>query len=251
MEVILKADHLYKSYFSGKTEYNILNDVTVAFYKGDFTVIMGSSGSGKSTLLYSLSTMDKPTKGDIFLNNKKVNKMSEKEINYVRNSDISFVFQNFNLLNDVSVLENITLTGLLHSSQKKEVIAEAYRLLEDLELKGHEHKYPAELSGGQQQRVAIARALINHPSIVFADEPTGALNSSSGKAVLDTLTTINRGGQSIIMVTHDIKAACRSNRLLYLKDGKIDGELKMEPYDESKQNEREITVFEFLKSKGW
>lgn len=251
MEEILKAEHLYKSYFSGKTEYNILDDVSIAFYKGDFTVIMGSSGSGKSTLLYSLSTMDKPTKGDILLHNKKVNKMNEKEINYIRNRDISFVFQNFNLLNDVSVLENITLTGLLHSTQKKEVIAEAYKLLEDLELKGHEQKYPAELSGGQQQRVAIARALINHPSIVFADEPTGALNSASGKAVLDTLTTINRRGQSIIMVTHDIKAACRSNRLLYLKDGKIDGELKMAPYDESKQNEREITVFEFLKSKGW
>lgn len=251
MEVVLKADHLYKSYFSGKTEYDILKDVSVAFYKGDFTVIMGSSGSGKSTLLYSLSTMDKPTKGDILLHNKKVNKMSEKEINYLRNSEISFVFQNFNLLNDVSVLENITLTGLLHSSNKKEVIAEAYRLLENLELKGHEEKYPAELSGGQQQRVAIARALINQPSIVFADEPTGALNSSSGKAVLDTLTTINRGGQSIIMVTHDIKAACRCNRLLYLKDGKIDGELQMGPYDESKQDEREVTIFEFLKTKGW
>ena len=212
---------------------------------------MGSSGSGKSTLLYSLSTMDKPTKGDILLCNKKINKMRAREINYLRNSDISFVFQNFNLLNDVSVLENITLTGLLNTSNKKEVIREAYKLLESLGLKGHEQKYPDELSGGQQQRVAIARALINHPSIIFADEPTGALNSSSGKSVLDTLTTINKEGQSIIMVTHDIKAACRSNRLLYLKDGKIDGEIRMEPYDENKQNEREIAIFEFLKAKGW
>ena len=154
-------------------------------------------------------------------------------------------------MNDVSVLENITLTGLLNTSNKKEVIREAYKLLESLGLKGHEQKYPDELSGGQQQRVAIARALINHPSIIFADEPTGALNSSSGKSVLDTLTTINKEGQSIIMVTHDIKAACRSNRLLYLKDGKIDGELRMEPYDENKQNEREIAIFEFLKAKGW
>lgn len=251
MKVVLKADHLYKSYFSGKTENIVLNDVNIEFYEGDFTVIMGSSGSGKSTLLYSLSTMDKPTKGNILLCNKKINKMRAREINYLRNSDISFVFQNFNLLNDVSVLENITLTGLLNTSNKKEVIREAYKLLESLGLKGHEQKYPDELSGGQQQRVAIARALINHPSIIFADEPTGALNSSSGKSVLDTLTTINKEGQSIIMVTHDIKAACRSNRLLYLKDGKIDGELRMEPYDENKQNEREIAIFEFLKAKGW
>ncbi len=251
MEVILKADRLYKSYFSDKQEYQILNGINVEFYKGDFTVIMGSSGSGKSTLLYSISSMDKPTSGDITICDKKLGGMKEKEVNKLRNKDISFVFQNFNLLNDVSIMENITLTGLLNCKDKERVINRAKELLKMLQLEQHMSKYPTELSGGQQQRVAIARALINEPSIVFADEPTGALNSSSSKAVLDVFTDINRSGQSIIMVTHDIKAACRCTRLLYLKDGKIDGDYKMKPYEEKDQEEREREVFDFLKSKGW
>lgn len=251
MEVIIKTKELCKSYFTGKNEIQVLKNINIEIYRGDITVIMGSSGSGKSTLLYSISTMDAPTSGEVKLLGKEISKLKEKQENEIRGAMISFVFQNFNLLHDISVIENIKYCGYLKSKNKKAVNNKAMQLLKDLHLGQEADKYPNELSGGQQQRVALARALINKPDIIFCDEPTGALNSSSSNDVLNLLTKLNRQGQSMVIVTHDIKAAARASRLLYLKDGRIDGDFRMEPYQEENQDRREKEIFEFIKKKGW
>lgn len=251
MESIIKVRDLCKSFDVGQEKIEILKHVNLDIYRGDFTVIMGSSGSGKSTLLYSISTMDDPTSGSVEILGKEITKISEKEANKIRSKNISFIFQSYNLLNDITVKENLQYSAYLNNKNKAEVNEKINELFQKLKLEKQANKYPSEMSGGQQQRVAIARALINSPDIIFGDEPTGALNSSSGTDVLDILTEINRNGQSIVMVTHDIKAAARGSRLLYLKDGVIDSEYRMGPYKEEEQEEREKELFKFIKSKGW
>ncbi|WP_032122198.1 ABC transporter ATP-binding protein [Clostridium amazonitimonense] len=251
MESIIKANGLCKSFILGKTSNNVLKNINLDIYESDFTVIMGSSGSGKSTLLYSISTMDKPSAGSVELLGKDITNIGEKEATGIRNKDISFVFQSINLLYDLTVRENITYCGYLNNKDKKNINKKTDELLNKLELKDIENKYPSEISGGQQQRVAIARALINNPKIIFGDEPTGALNSSTGAKVLDILTELNEEGQSIVMVTHDLKAASRASRLIYLRDGRIDGDLSLGKYNEKDSDSREKKIFEFIKSRGW
>lgn len=251
MESIIKARGLCKSFILGKTANNVLKNINLDIYEGDFTVIMGSSGSGKSTLLYSISTMDNPSAGSVWLLGKDITNLSEKEATVIRNKDISFVFQSINLLHDLTVKENITYTGFLNNKDKKSVNKKADELINRLELKDIENKYPSEISGGQQQRVAIARSLINSPKVIFGDEPTGALNSSTGKKVLDILTELNNEGQSIVMVTHDLKAAARASRLIYLKDGRIDGDLDLGKFNEKDLEGREEKIFEFIRERGW
>ncbi|MBU5591324.1 ABC transporter ATP-binding protein [Clostridium sp. MSJ-4] len=251
MESIIKANGLCKSFILGKTSNNVLKNINLDIYESDFTVIMGSSGSGKSTLLYSISTMDKPSAGSVELLGKDITNIGEKEATSIRNKDISFVFQSINLLYDLTIRENVTYCGYLNNKDKKNINKKTDELLNKLELKDIENKYPSEISGGQQQRVAIARALINNPKIIFGDEPTGALNSSTGAKVLDILTELNEEGQSIVMVTHDLKAASRASRLIYLKDGRIDGDLSLGKYNEKDSDSREKKIFEFIKSRGW
>lgn len=251
MKSIIKARGLCKSFILGKTANNVLKNINLDIYEGDFTVIMGSSGSGKSTLLYSISTMDNPSAGNLELLGKDITNLNEKEATEIRNKYISFVFQSINLLYDLTIKENITYTGYLNNKDKKSVNKKAEELIDRLELKEVENKYPSEISGGQQQRVAIARALINTPKVIFGDEPTGALNSSTGKKVLDILTELNNEGQSIVMVTHDLKAASRASRLIYLKDGRIDGDLDLGKFNEKGLEGREEKIFEFIKSRGW
>ena len=251
MKSIIKARGLCKSFILGKTANNVLKNINLDIYEGDFTVIMGSSGSGKSTLLYSISTMDNPSAGSLELLGKDITNLNEKEATEIRNKYISFVFQSINLLYDLTIKENITYTGYLNNSDKKSANKKAEELINRLELKEIENKYPSEISGGQQQRVAIARALINTPKVIFGDEPTGALNSSTGKKVLDILTELNNEGQSIVMVTHDLKAASRASRLIYLKDGRIDGDLNLGKFNEKDLEGREEKIFEFIKSRGW
>ena len=251
MESIIKANGLCKSFILGKTSNNVLKNINLDIYKSDFTVIMGSSGSGKSTLLYSISTMDKPSAGSVELLGRDITNIGEKEATSIRNKDISFVFQSINLLYDLTIRENVTYCGYLNNKDKKNINKKTDELLNKLELKDIENKYPSEISGGQQQRVAIARALINNPKIIFGDEPTGALNSSTGAKVLDILTELNEEGQSIVMVTHDLKAASRASRLIYLRDGRIDGDLSLGKYNEKDSDSREKKIFEFIKSRGW
>ncbi len=251
MKAIIKIKGLCKSFTVGNEKIEILKNIDLEIYRGDFTVIMGSSGSGKSTLLYSISTMDSPTKGSIELLGQDITKLQDKEAYKIRSNKISFIFQSFNLLNDITVKENIKYCGYLSERNKEEINQRVEELLKKLKLDNQEKKYPYEMSGGQQQRVAIARALINSPEIIFGDEPTGALNSSTSEEVLELLTEINRNGQSIVMVTHDIKAAARGNRLLYLKDGMIDGDYRMGQYKEEEKESREDKLLQYIKSKGW
>jgi len=249
-KVIIKTDKLCKSFIIGKTGQNVLKNISIEIYEGDFTVIMGSSGSGKSTLLYSLSTMDMPTGGTVELLGRDIKSLNEKEIANVRKNDVSFIFQSVNLLPDLTAFENIAYNGY-GSKPKSEVNKKALELLTRFGLENEKDKYPSEISGGQGQRVAIARALISDSKVIFGDEPTGALNSASGIEVLNILTELNENGQSIVMVTHDLKACARGTRLLYITDGRIDGDLNLGKYNPIEQKEREELIFNFLKEHNW
>ena len=220
-ETIIQAKDLKKSYFTGKTEVPVINTLNLSLYKGDFTVIMGSSGSGKSTLLYLLSGLENPTDGEIWLEDKPVHTMDEKLITLLRREYIGFVFQDFNLVPNLTFLENILIPAYLVKNDRKALKDKAIALMKKVEILELADRLPSEVSGGQQQRCSMARAVINNPRVVMADEPTGNLNSNASKAVLNILTDLNEEGQTIVMVTHDIKSACRANRVIFLKDGQI------------------------------
>nr|WP_320023933.1 ABC transporter ATP-binding protein [uncultured Acetobacterium sp.] len=248
---ILKAEMLSKTYSNGSIMQHVLKNLNIEIKAGDFTVIMGSSGSGKSTLLYALSGMDKPTLGTIDFKGEEISNYSNDKLAVFRRKHCGFVFQQIYLNDTMSVLDNIMISGLLVSRDKKAIATRAKQLLQQVGMNDAcYHKYPSQLSGGEAQRVAIVRALINAPEIVFADEPTGALNSTNAINVLDVMTEVNASGQSIIMVTHDIKTARRANRILYLKDGVIIDELKLGSYVKDDPDRHKI-LREFLESMGW
>jgi putative ABC transport system ATP-binding protein len=225
--------------------------MNLEIYEKDFTVIMGSSGSGKSTLLYLLSGLDRVSSGEVYYNEDRVDNISEKKWAVFRRDKIGFIYQGINLVPSLSILENVAISGYLLKSSKSEVNKRAQLLLDEMDIGDHKDKLPHQVSGGQQQRAAIARAFINNPSVLFADEPTGSLNSHHGKQVLDVFTRLNQKGQSIVMVTHDLKAAIRANRILFIKDGRINGELKLENYHPGIDEGREKKVFSWLSEKGW
>ncbi len=251
-ETILKAKSLCKSFSNEGEQNHVLKNIDLEIYKGDFTVIMGSSGSGKSTLLYCLSGMDRPSAGEVYYNSKRVDNLKEKDLALFRRREIGFIFQQMHLVPNLSVFENITVPGyLLKKLPAKEIDKRAEQLLGEVGLTGLKGRLPSQLSGGQQQRAATARAMINGPQIIFADEPTGALNSKAGNEILNLMTEINIKGQTIVMVTHDIKAATRANRIIYISDGQTAGEIKLDNYTEQSQSEREKQVLSWLTSKGW
>lgn len=251
MNKIIEAKMLSKTFSNDCVQQHVLKNLDIEIYEGDFTVIMGASGSGKSTLMYALSGIDKPTLGSITCKGEEITKLNNDQLAIFRRKYSGFVFQQ-NYLNDsMSVLDNILATGLLVNKNRKEVAKKAKELLVRVGIKEESWgKFPTQLSGGEAQRVSIVRALINSPSIVFADEPTGALNSTSAEAVLDIMTEINEQGQSIVMVTHDMKTARRANRILYLKDGVIIDELKLGKYVKNSET-RHKDLREFLKRMGW
>lgn len=248
---IIKTELLCKSFISDGEVNNVIKNMDLELYEGDFTVIMGSSGSGKSTLLYSISGMDKITTGKIYIEGEDISNYKEKNMSQLRKKKLGFVFQGINLIPNLTVYENILSPTYKTNIDKKTIDERIEMLLNKMELISQRKKFPNQMSGGQKQRVAICRALINNPKILFADEPTGALNSSQGESVLNIFSNIHKEGQTIVMVTHDLKAAIRGNRILYLKDGRIDGDLKLEEYDESTGKKREDYVYKFLKEKGW
>ena len=251
MKKIIKTEKLCKTFSNGGLQQHVLKNLDLEIYEGDFTIIMGASGAGKSTLLYTLSGMDKPTLGKIVFNDKEITKMSIDSLAIFRRKNCGFVFQQNYLISSMSVLDNILVSGLLVSKNKKETVKKAKELLKKVDINEELwNKFPTQLSGGEAQRVGIARALINNPKLVFADEPTGALNSKTGKDVLDTLTEFNNNGQSIVMVTHDISSARRGNRIIYIKDGEVAGELDLGKYI-SNDKERHQKLNEFLVSMGW
>ncbi|MBR1506477.1 MAG: ABC transporter ATP-binding protein [Eubacterium sp.] len=281
-KAVLTAKDLSKTFSNESIQQHVLKNLNLSIYKGDFTVVMGNSGSGKSTLLYALSGMDRPTLGNITYyvdeKDKRIAKLSKKsgasdngiEISKFSNDMLAlfrryhagFVFQQ-NYLNDsMSALDNVMVSGLLKTKDRRVLAGRAKQLLEKVEIGERDwKKFPTQLSGGQQQRVAVVRGVINNPEILFADEPTGALNSQNTENVLDILSDLNFMGQSIVMVTHTVKAAERGNRIIYLADGVISSECELGPYlgdyrDESnpereKALERHQKLTDFLRDMGW
>lgn len=248
-ETIIESKDLWKKYNTGKTEVPVINGIDLTLYKGDFTVIMGSSGSGKSTLLYLLSGLEVPTSGEIWLEEKPIHSMNEKLMTMLRREYIGFVFQDFNLVPNLTFLENILVPAYLVKNDRKALKSRALELMNKMDIAELTDRLPSEVSGGQQQRCSMARAVINDPKVVMADEPTGNLNSASSEAVLDILTNLNKQGQSIVMVTHEIKSACRANRVIFLKDGHIEDDLS---FDEGLSPEqKETEMLHWLAGKDW
>lgn len=250
-EILLETEGLSKSFSSGGTLQHVLKNIDLKLYKGDFTVIMGASGAGKSTLLYALSGMDTPSLGKITFGEEVISDYSSDELAVFRRRSCGFVFQQIYLIDGMSVMDNVLAAGLLVNRDRKEVAGRARELLAAVDIpESAWQKFPTQLSGGEAQRVGIVRALINSPRILFADEPTGALNSRTGLDVLDTLSRFNDEGISIVMVTHDMRSARRGNRILYLKDGAILGECNLGRYV-SGDRARHEKLSAFLEEMGW
>lgn len=286
-EIILTAKDLCKTYSNETVQQHVLKNLNLNVYKGDFTVVMGNSGSGKSTLLYALSGMDRPSLGTVtyYVENiarkaksgdktfesakenasksgTEISKYSNDKLAVFRRDHAGFVFQQ-NYLNDsLSALDNVMISGLLKNKDRKALAQKAKDLLDRVEIEEQDYKkFPTQLSGGQQQRVAVVRGVINDPEVLFADEPTGALNSQNTINVLNILSDLNSSGQSIVMVTHTIKAAERGNRIIYLSDGVISDECDLGPYvgdykdetnpQQEKALERHRKLKDFLQEQGW
>ncbi len=250
-EVLLKTEKLSKSFSNGGAMQHVLKNIDLQLYKGDFTVIMGASGAGKSTLLYALSGMDTPTLGKITFTDQVISELSQDGLAVFRRSHCGFVFQQIYLIDGMSVMDNVLSAGFLVNKDKKALVARARELFEAVDISEEtQKKFPTQISGGEAQRVGIVRALINSPEILFADEPTGALNSKTGLGVLDTLTRFNEQGQSVVMVTHDMRSARRGNRILYLEDGVILGECDLGRYVHG-DAQRHEKLSAFLNDRGW
>lgn len=250
--VLLKAENLCKSFATNGEQNHVLSNVDLEIYSGDFTVIMGASGSGKSTLLYNLSAMDQVTSGSVYFAGQDITKFSGKKLAELHQRDFGFVFQQMHLISNLTLFENVAVPGYLNKSvSAKEVDQRAEELLKSVNLEKAMKRLPSQVSGGEQQRAAIARSIISKPELIFADEPTGALNRHNTKDVLNLLTDLNQKGQGIVMVTHDVASACRGNRLLYLDDGKIAGELNLPEYTEEQLKSRETQVNAWLSSMSW
>lgn len=249
---LIKTEKLCKTFSNGGVQQHVLKNLDISLVERDFTIIMGSSGSGKSTLLYAISGMDKPTLGEITFAGENISKLNNDQLAIFRRNNCGFVFQQIYLLDNMSVLDNVLASGLLVNKNKRELVKKAKELLRQVGISENSwSKFPTQLSGGEAQRVGIVRALINNPKILFADEPTGALNSLSSNSVLDVFTNVNRNGQSIVVVTHDIKTALRGNRILYLRDGVINGDLQLGPYSEGENFTRHEKLRTFLTEMGW
>ena len=221
---ILQLEHIKKSYYLGKQELPVLKGINLDIFKNEYVALMGPSGSGKSTLMNILGCLDSPTGGRYILNGKDVSRMADDELATVRNVEIGFVFQQFNLLAKLSALENVALPLIYGGVKKKERIERAEAVLEKVKLGDRMDHKPNELSGGQCQRVAIARALINNPSIILADEPTGNLDSKTSYEIMDILGKIHSDGNTIVLVTHEEDISQYAHRVVRLKDGLVESD---------------------------
>ena len=223
---MLKVINLQKDFKNNRNTFKILKDVNLDVKEGEFLSIMGPSGAGKTTLLNILSTIDKPTSGKVYYENKDINKMSNKELSKFRRDNIGFIFQDYNLLDSMSVEDNIALPLVIANEKQSKIKSEIIKLSKFFGIEAHLKKYPYELSGGQKQRVATARALITSPKIIFADEPTGALDSKSSSELLNCLKEMNeKFNVTVIMVTHDPFSASYSKKVIFIKDGKLNARI--------------------------
>jgi len=247
-QTILKAVNIEQDFGSTR----VLDELNLEIYHGDFTVIMGPSGAGKSTLLYALSGMDAPRGGQVWFRDREIGTLSERQMCSLRAQQFGFVFQQTHLVSMLTIKENLLVAGY---NAKKTTLAKvrekAENLLLQMGIAQIANHLPNEVSGGEAQRAAVARAMMNEPELLFADEPTGALNRANSEELLNIFTALHANGQDILMVTHDLKAAVRATRLLYLEDGRITGEYRMEQYMQATRRQREEAISHWLISQGW
>ena len=225
---VIEVNDITKHYLLGTQTVEALRGVSFGIDKGEFIAIMGPSGSGKSTLMNIIGCLDSPTGGTYHLNNQEVSKLDGDELAGIRNKEIGFVFQNFHLLARNSALDNVMLPLKYAGVEKSDQIIRAKEVLSQVGLSSRIDHQPSELSGGQQQRVAIARALVNNPSIIFADEPTGNLDSQTGHDVMELFHNLNNQGQTIILITHENEVAAEAQRTIFIKDGLIESDIQKE-----------------------
>jgi putative ABC transport system ATP-binding protein len=250
VRTILEVKNLCKSFEDTK----VLNDINFKVDEGEFIAIMGRSGSGKSTLLYNVSGMDRPTSGKVLLCGNDISTLNDEKMSEVRLKQMGFIFQHSYLLKNLSIRDNIVLPGFKAGTLSREQVNQnADRLMEKTGISGVAGHDIKKVSGGQLQRTAICRALINQPDILFGDEPTGALNSSATREVMDIINSVNAEGTTVIIVTHDAKVAARASRVIYLMDGNIHDELALEKYDgsEKTKSSREKRLSEWLEKQGF
>ena len=249
---VLHTEKLCKTFTNGGVQQHVIKNLDLEIQEGAFTVIMGSSGSGKSTLLYALSGMDKPTLGKVFFGDEDISGYTNDQLAVFRRGHCGFVFQSIYLLDNMTVFDNVMTGALAAQKNSPALVQKAEDLLKKVGI-GEEawKKWPNQLSGGECQRVGIVRAVINDPQILFADEPTGSLNSASSRDVLDIFTELHSKGQSIVMVTHDVKTALRGDRVIFLSDGAVIGEHIMPPYGTDDLKSRRDGLQAFLDQMGW
>lgn len=228
MEAIIRLENIIKTYYMGNNSLTVLKSISLSIMKNEYVALMGPSGSGKSTLMNILGCLDTPTSGEYHLNGQDVSKMSDDDLADVRNLEIGFVFQQFNLLPRLTAAENVALPLIYAGVSKKERTERAMEALNKVGLSERSHHKPNEMSGGQIQRVAIARALINNPSILLADEPTGNLDSKTGDEVMEIFGKIQSAGNTVILVTHEEEIAEYAKRIVRLRDGVIESDTKKE-----------------------
>lgn len=228
MQGIIHLENIYKSYYLGKNELQVLKGINLDIFRNEYVALMGPSGSGKSTLMNILGCLDSPTRGRYFLNGKDVSRMMDNDLAEVRNREIGFVFQQFNLLPRLSAAENVALPLIYSGISKKERAERSMEALTKVRLEDRSHHKPNELSGGQCQRVAIARALINNPSIILADEPTGNLDSKTSHEIMEILGKIHNEGNTVILVTHEEDISHFAHRIIRLKDGVVETDRRNE-----------------------
>lgn len=224
MPTVIDTDQISKRYVMGSETIHALKSISIKIDRGEYVAFMGPSGSGKSTLMNIVGCLDSPTSGKYILNNNDVSHLTENELAEIRNKEIGFVFQTFNLLPRASALENVSLPLVYAGYSKQEREEIALQVLEDVELEDRSSHRPSELSGGQRQRVAIARALVNKPSIILADEPTGNLDSKTSHSIMDLFQEIHDKGNTVIMVTHEEEIAKYAHRIVRLKDGLVESD---------------------------
>uniref|UniRef100_I5AU13 ABC-type antimicrobial peptide transport system, ATPase component n=1 Tax=Eubacterium cellulosolvens (strain ATCC 43171 / JCM 9499 / 6) TaxID=633697 RepID=I5AU13_EUBC6 len=254
MASVLAVQNLCKTYVVDKRQNNVLKNVNFNIEEGDMVAIMGPSGSGKSTLLYAVSGMDRPTSGEIVFSGERMQEFSEKKLTQLRLTRMGFIFQQMYMLKNLTILDNVLLPAMENREAKlsrKEKTERAKELLRKMSIIDVADNDINEVSGGQLQRACIARSIINNPKILFADEPTGALNRAASNDVMDVMERLNKEGTTIMMVTHDAKVAARCKRVLYLVDGSIVGEYRA-PEDESlSRTDRERRLNNWLMEQGW
>ncbi|HAB62594.1 MAG TPA: ABC transporter ATP-binding protein [Lachnospiraceae bacterium] len=257
MDTVMKVRNLCKTYITNKTQNNVLTNVNFDLNNGEFIAVMGPSGSGKSTLLYTVSGMDRMTAGKVEFSGRDVSEFNDNDLADLRLNEMGFVFQQMHMLRNLSILDNILVSAYNSKNgrtkeQRKEIKETAIALMKKLDIIDIADHDITEVSGGELQRACICRALINNPTVLFADEPTGALNSKSAKEVMRQFNHINQLGTTILLVTHDVKVAAKTNKVLYMEDGNIQGEYELGIYtDESTSKERERMLTSWLMDRGW